>query len=60
MGQCPLRVPERTQPSPIDAVETKFESTGLLCKMSVTISEGSKTIRPDLGSAATVMTGVIV
>jgi two-component sensor histidine kinase len=40
------------------AVETKFEATGLLCKMSVTTSDDTKAIGPDNGSAATATTRV--
>ena len=39
-------------------VATKFEATGLLCKISVTISDDTKAIGPDNGSAATVTTKV--
>jgi len=36
------------------AVEARFEATGLLCKMSVTLSENTKAIGPNNGNAATV------
>ena len=39
-------------------VETKFETTGLVCKISITTSDDTKAIGPDNGSAATVTTGV--
>ncbi len=42
------------------AVETRFEATGLLCKMSVTLSENTKAIGPNNGNAATVAPQVTV
>jgi two-component sensor histidine kinase len=41
-------------------VEVKFETTGLLCKMSVTPAEDAKTNGPDNGSAVTATPPVIV
>jgi two-component sensor histidine kinase len=36
------------------AVETRFEARGILCKMSVTLAENTKTIGPNNGDAAIV------